>query len=297
MYDAIGMYDSQPACLGIGLFVTLILWAAFRFWGKTEVLNREERALGRISAWFAVLSMCMSLYLFPWDRIQRINGLTATLVSSLQFPSRMLSITTILLTVLAGVTAKCVVKNFGKYGGVIFAGAMAVMIFISNLWLLTYMTYDTTGYYLYNEEGMGSGYISGAEYLPYGADAARFIPRKPQMCGGVKLEQYEKDGLTVDVTCSASGMESGEVELPLLYYKGYRAWDMDTGERFDVQAGENFCVKVLLPAGYSGTVRTTFVSPFYWRAAEGVSLLSFILIIFGITTKKNIFNFLGKSKR
>lgn len=298
LFDEIGMYNSEPANLGIALFVVMLLWLGLRFFGKTGTLDKEELALGRISAWFAALSMGMSLYLFPWDRIQKINALTATLVSSLQFSSRMLAIATIMLTVLAGVTAKCVVQNYGKYGGYVFAGAMAGMILISNLWLLTYMTYHIDGSYLYNEEGMGSGYISGAEYLPYGADPSLFIPRKPEMYGDMNLENYEKDGLTVDVTCSSAGAESGGMQLPLLYHKGYQAWDIDTGEHFAVQAGENFSVEVLLPAGYSGTVRTTFVSPRYWRVAEVISLASFVLIFFVELRRKRInFNLSGNSKR
>lgn len=278
LFDANGMYDSQPVNLGFVLFAVLLLWAGLRFFGRTEVLKKEELALGRIAAWFAVLSTGMSLYLFPWDRIQRINSLTATLVSSLQFPSRMLSIAVIMLTLLAGVTAKCVSDNYGKQGRIIFTGAVAVMVMMSSLWLLTYMTYHMSGGYLYNEEGMGSGYISGAEYLPYGADPSLFIPGEPKIYGDISLDGYEKNGLTVDVQCTNTGTGTGGIELPLLFYKGYRAWDLDTGERFAVQAGENFSVKVLLPAGYGGTVRTAFVSPFYWRIAEGVSVAAFCLL-------------------
>lgn len=278
-FDSNGMYDSQPANLGIVLFAVLLLWVGLRFFGKTRTLKKEELALGRISAGFAVLSMGMSLYLFPWDRIQSMNSLTATLVSSLQFPSRMLSIASIMLTVLAGVSVKCIADHYGKQGKFIFIGVTAVMIVISNLWLLTYMTYHMGGARLYNEEGLGSGYISGAEYLPYGADPSQFIHREPRTDGDIRLNGYKKEGLTADVECMNIGTAPGGIELPLLFYKGYQAWDIDTGERFVVQAGENFSVKVLLPAGYSGTVRTAFVSPFYWRIAEGVSVATFCLLM------------------
>lgn len=286
-FDSAGMYDSQSVNLGMALSAVLILWMGLRFFGRTKVLKKEELGLGRIAAWFAVLSMCMSLSLFPWDRIQRINGVTATLVSSLQFPSRMLSIASIMLTVLAGVTAKCVMKQYGQKGRIFYMASMAVMVLISNIWLLTYMSYDMGGIYLYNEEGMGSGYISGAEYLPYGADSSGFVPRPPVTYGGVSMEGYEKDGLTMDIVCAVTDGEIGAVELPLLYYKGYRAWDKATGERFEVQAGENFSVRVNLPAGYSGTVRAAFVSPFYWRVGEGISVAMFCLLIgFGCLRKR-----------
>lgn len=276
-YESAGMYDSQATSLGLPLIGVLILWAGLRFFRRTGVLRREELALGRIATWFALISMSMSLCLFPWDRIQSINGVTATLVSSLQFPSRMLSIASVMLTTLAGVTAKCVLKQYERQGGFVFAAVMTAMVLTSNIWLLTYMTYDMRGVYLYNEEGMGSGYISGAEYLPYGADPSLFVPRAPRTMGGVVLEGYEKKGLTMDIQCTAAS--AGALELPLLFYKGYQAWDRDTGQRFRVQAEENFSVKVQLPAGYSGMVRTAFVSPPYWRIAEGVSAAAFCLLV------------------
>lgn len=276
LFHSDGMYDSQPAMLGISLAAVLLLWLGLRFFGKTGGLKPEELALGRTSAAFAMISMWMSLSVFPWDRIQSIGGVAATLVSSLQFPSRMLGVSTLMLTLLAGVTAKCVAGNYGKRGEMAYMGGMAVMLLVSNLFLLTDMIYDSRGFYLYNAESMGSGYISGAEYLPYGADASQFIPRPPKMYGGARLENYEKKGLAVEAKCVSVGAEPGGMDLPLLYYKGYRAWDKETGQEFKVSAGENFSVRVSLPALYSGTVRTAFVPPFYWRIAEAVSLLSFI---------------------
>lgn len=278
LYDVTGMYDSQPANLGIGLIATLLLWFGMRYFRRTRVLRREELALGRISAAFAVAAMGMSLCFFPWDRIQALSGLTATLVSSLQFPSRLLSVATIMLTTLAGVTAKCVAKNYGKQGGAVYAGGMAALLLVSNIWLLTYMTYDMRGFWLYNEEGMGSGYIAGAEYLPYGADPSLFIPGVFRTSGDTRIEDCEKKGAATEVRCVNAGAEEGGLELPLLYYKGYQAWDMETGRRFEVSAGENFSVRIKLPAGYDGTVRTQFVSPSYWRIAEGVSVAAFCLL-------------------
>ena len=295
-FDTEGMYDSQPMNLGLVLFGALLLWGGLRFSGKTEVLRKEERVLGRITAWFSILSMCMSLSVFPWDRIQNINSLAATLVSSLQFPSRMLGIATIMLTTLAGVTAKCILNNYGRQGGTAFAAVITVMVLMSNVWLLTEINYHAGRIYLYDVGGMGMGYISGAEYLPYGADASLFIPGAPKALGSVRVEEYDKRGLTMDVKC-ASVDDMGGLELPLLFYKGYQSWDMDTGERFKVQAGENFCVRVCLPGEYSGTVRTAFVSPVYWRIAEGISVFFFCMLVgYGWRQKRQLRRQMGGVK-
>lgn len=277
-FDANGMYDSQPVGVGIVLTAVLVLWLGMLFFRKTGGLKKEELGLGKLSAALAAAAMCMSLSAFPWDRIQALNGVTATLVSSLQFPSRFLTIATVLLTALAGVTAKCVLTNRGRKGAYAYGVFLTVLLAAGNLYLLTDINYDLGGVYLYNEEGMGSGYIAGAEYLPYGADASLFIPGAPQGLDSVGVTAYEKKGLTMDVSCSNRGSGEGQLELPVLYYKGYRAWDLDTGQELEVLAGDNFSVAVKLPGGYSGTVRTAFVSPVYWRIAEGVSVVSFCLL-------------------
>jgi hypothetical protein len=61
--------------------------------------------------------------------------------------------------------------------------------------------------------------------------------------------------------------------MPLLYYKGYVTYDTDTGESFETFADEDFSVTVAIPAGYSGSLRTCFKSPWYWRLAELVNVL------------------------
>ena len=62
--------------------------------------------------------------------------------------------------------------------------------------------------------------------------------------------------------------------FPLLYYKGYHAWDTDSGEELHCRAGENFEVTVDIPGGFSGNIRVGFESPWYWRAGEAVTVLT-----------------------
>ena len=38
-------------------------------------------------------------------------------------------------------------------------------------------------------------------------------------------------------------------------------------------------VSVAVPAGYDGTIIVEFVSPWYWRVAEVLSLLAFLVFI------------------
>ncbi len=287
LFAEAGMADSEPAALGGTLLAALLLWLGICFFRKQTKLPKEERGLGKISCIFALLAMLMSLQLFPWDRIQAWNSVTATLVSSLQFPNRFLSIANIALTVLAGVVAKWVTAEKGKEGFGVFCAGMTVLLIVSNGYLISNMVNTNEAVRIQNEEGMATGNISGGEYLPYGADVSRLMYREPLAQEGVRVENCRKEAHRMDVTCRNTGGTDAALDLPLLYYKGYQAHDLDTGEKLAVYPGADFTVTVTVPAGYEGTIRTVFKSPWYWRLSELVSLISLtVLCAVGIVGRK-----------
>ena len=273
-----GMVHAMPVGIGFALMVCLILWCYLLVLGRKTLLDQgglEKRylALGNIGLGFAGLAMLMSLSVFPWNSIQFLHRITATLVSSLQFPERTLMIASIGGILVAGVLACWAFNQEHRGWRIAFCGVMTGLTILTSLLQLDDFVHNTGFVKIYNAEGMGRGYIAGQEYLPYGTDASLLLYRAPIPGGGVEMEGYEQGPLTVEVSCSNPGMEEGTLNLPLLYYKGYRACDMTTGEAFEVYAGENNTVHVKVPAGYEGTIRTAFVSPWYWRLAEFASLI------------------------
>ena len=89
----------------------------------------------------------------------------------------------------------------------------------------------------------------------------------------------------MELTVQSVKDQESYVELPILYYKGYVAKDVDTGQRLEVESGENSVVRVLLPANYSGTIQVYFGSLWYWRVAEVISLLTLSVILWQIGHK------------
>ncbi len=279
-----GMVNAMPVGIGFGLLACLLLWCYLRMLGRKILRERGglgERylALGNIALGFAALAMFMSLSVFPWNGIQFLCRITATLVSSLQFPERLLMIAGICAVLVAGVLARAAFNQPQAGWKIGFCGVMAGLTVLTSMLMLDDLVHKTKFVKIYNAEGMGSGYIAGQEYLPYGTDASKLLWRLPAAGGTVEIEGSEQGPLTMEVICRNPGGENGSLDLPLLYYKGYRAWDRDTGERLPVYAGENQTVHVSVPPGYEGTVRAAFVSPWYWRLAEAVSLGSGIGLI------------------
>jgi hypothetical protein len=281
-----GMAESQPMGMGIALTVALLLWAGMLFFRKTAHLRKEEKALGNIAGGFAVLAMCMCLSVFPWDKIQSLNGITAMLVSSIQFPNRFLTIATLCAVLVAGVVAKEIRGQYETHGLQLYFAGMIVLTLCSSIYMMDDMLQTCDNYRIYGEEGMGSGYIAGAEYLPYGADAALFWTHDPYAGEMVAITDYHKDGIKIEMHCQNRGDKTEIVELPLLYYYGYRAYDKITGQELTITTSGNYAVCVEVPAGYEGTVQVTFVSPWYWRVAEVVSYLSLLGLIAGVAMEK-----------
>ena len=277
-FDEYGMAGTDPMGVGIVLIAGLLLFCYFLFTGRMKRSAERERALGKIAAVFGILAMIMSLNLFPWDRIQSMNQITATLVSSIQFPNRFLTIANICLTVVAGVVAKNVLEYEKKEWKTCFFVGMGFCLGLGSL----YLTEDTMAkrgaVRVYNEQGMGTGYISGAEYLPYGADASLFMPHDPVCTGAVSVSDYEKKALGAEAYLENTGEKQEKAAFALLYYKGYRAYCPESGEELTCYAGENFEVTVDIPANFAGTVEVGFESPWYWRAGECVTLIALVVM-------------------
>lgn len=277
-----GMRDADPMGLGLVLFLAFAVFVALWFAGSWRQEKNSQVTAGKIAAVFGGALMVMSLNIFPWDKIQNLNSVTASLVSSLQFPNRFLGWASAFCVVLAGCCMWYFKKNGRRWGYYVALVVTLCGITTSSMYFINVSMQETETFQVYNVEGMGRGYISGAEYLIEGTDASKLLYGAPIVSDNVEVTAYEKGSLRAGVSCTNHSSGSGYVDLPLLLYRGYRAVDADTGEALDVGYGENYTVCVTIPAGYSGTFEVRYEVPWYWRLSEVVTLLSCIGIGFAV---------------
>lgn len=69
------------------------------------------------------------------------------------------------------------------------------------------------------------------------------------------------------------------MQLPLINYKGYIAYDVNSNEKLEIVNSENNTLNVKVPKHYSGTLKVEFSEPWYWRLAEIISLLTIIIYL------------------
>ena len=118
---------------------------------------------------------------------------------------------------------------------------------------------------------------SSPQYTPFGTeiDALNndFTPHNAQ------LQFVQEKGLTLLLFAQATG-ENSAITVPRVFYPYYHAAS-ESGE-LAVEIAENNLTKILLPQGFNGKVLFYFSPPWFWRMAEVLTFLSFLLLVFAI---------------
>lgn len=278
------MQYTHPVGPGLFLIAGVFLLLLLLF---LEVIPRgkeTEKSFAIRSAGVGCLALWMATDTFPWDALQTTSQTAATLVSSLQFPYRFIGWGMTFLIVVVGYLLSFFRKNqkmFYRMGLVIVMTAVAT----SYVYLIDAEDESTGAIHLFNRESMGFGYISGEEYLIYGTDSSALSFAKPEADEGIGISEYEKKGLRATFFCENSSDTQGTVKLPILLYKGYQA-SGDGGEPLEITDDGSHLLGVSVPAGYSGRITVKFTEPWYWRAAELITLAVVVAFVAGMVYKR-----------
>ena len=255
-----------PLTVGFaGVFtVVLALWCALR---------RRDTPRRSVVLWalpFAGLTMWLSTAYFPWDRLQTLlPQKIVDLVYKFQFCWRWLSPTAVLLGVLATVTLPMLAQNRR-----VQAGAAAVLVALTLVYAGSfYAAYRRTqDRYTRISTDTATAYpilAMGYDYLPAGTDLELFAGTQAVAEDPAVTADWQGGG---ELRCANPTDHDAAVDLPLLAYRHYTARAAD-GTVLPLTANDAHCLRVSIPAGYSGTVTVRFAEPLLWRMAELVTLL------------------------
>ena len=161
-------------------------------------------------------------------------------------------------------------------------------IITSSLYLIDDVNHHQNCDEIYTQEGIGVNYLSNGEYLIQGTDVRQLTFSDIKADGKLQVSSWIQGPLKAVVNCENFGSEMGFIDIPLLLYKGYCAFDIETGQKFQVTASDNYGVRVMLPAHYKGRVMVEFVSPLYWRISEIAScvFIAAMIAYWGLWRKK-----------
>lgn len=275
----LGLIGMEPIDVGVALLFGVVVWLiARKVWkdGVPRVYGRTALAAFVIG----IIGLFLSSAAFPYDAIQDWNPTLGGIISMIQFPTRLTSFPTICFCVVTCTATLYIFRNGCK---LVVRGFLILLLGSSVLFSL----YQTNDYLLtkdstlrvYSMENMGNGALLGSEYLLQGADFP-FLFHAPEVSEGVTIASYGKENLTMTFDALVDGASTENyVDLPVLAYKGYAAVDLETGEKFELSANDAQDLRILLPAGYEGTIRVSYDGMWYWHLAEGASLLALLFVI------------------
>lgn len=274
----------NPVGVGMLLAAGTFLFFLLLLLGDLQKEKDAEKRFAMKAAGLGCLALWMATSAFPWDRMQKLSGIAATLVSSLQFPNRFLGWGTVLLVTVTGY----VIRYFQKHHKMFYQMSLltaGVVLSVSYAYEMD-SEVQQMDFALYNQESMGFGYISGEEYLIYGTDSAKLTFARPETGENVQLTDYAKHGLKMEFSCVNGSTEEEIITLPALLYKGYVASD-DKGQRLEITDDGRHLIQLRIPAGYTGTVSVRFTEPLYWRVSEGITYLTAVgMVIYGIRKRR-----------
>ncbi len=274
-----GLYKRFPASLGLGITLFIMLGAAAL--ARLEWSREERRLLLFVSGLAGVCTWMATVY-FPWNRLATIPGIRSV-VYSFQFPWRFLSLAIPLLTYASGLVLvrikDCISRDRMRY--LLLCLCMVTTIqgmYVTDLAVRNSIKGIYDGGDLIREVYV----LMGQEYL-FRDTSRKLIQSDAEVSGqNTDITEISREGNEIRVTCSASA--DAYMEFPLFAYKYYKCLDEQSGTEFSVASGKNHKIRVDLPEGYQGTLYVFFEEPWYWRAAEAVSLFTLLSVcVYGIS--------------
>lgn len=268
----VGMNATPPLTPGFALLIGIFVYLYYVGKEKNFLFSKTGKTVFVLS----ITAIAMSTRYFPWDIIQDMNSTTSKIVSSIQFPMRFLSIAIpflIIITCIAGVwiTQKSSITARKLYFGIVTAVAL-----FCGFWYENDCLENKAFWRIYDISGVGTTFAMGEEYLPVGTDSSLLRYNPPISSEHVEITSYVKDNLNIELRCTNNSKETGYVEVPLIFYKGYKARNAVSGDPLEITYGDNNVIRVLIPANYTGTIQISFPGMWYWRIAEMISLITII---------------------
>lgn len=272
---------STPLTVGCAEIAVLAVWFCLCV-GRRE-RNRSEKKEEYLTVGLILLSFWMTTYLFPYTKLAKLFPILKMPENSLQYPWRFYVITGVAVVYLLCLILK---KNWlGEKKKKLFAGLLIGLSLGQSLFYMSSCLRESYSYRIY-QGGMTSFCVGGGEYIPIDKNSSivlkeymeKYINKLTYDPDSIQVEAWYRDRGAVEVSLKNSAENVCQVEVPLLFYKGYYAIT-DNGMQLTISPGESYRISVSIPAGFSGNFRVSFREPWYWHICELISLFMLGIVV------------------
>lgn len=268
--------NSYPLLLG-GAFLAAAALFIYLLISKKDkgIISKSTRMYMAIGC----IAVFISSRYFPWEQFRNIHQKIYQLFATVQFPWRYLFIANIAFTLVA-VSLYAGLRQCNKQKTArVFA---AVLMFFCIIPTSLYFSHITGGtrYKFYCNENLPSSHVMSPFYLPEGTDEKLLANEEVSIAeGDVVIEKWKESHHRFTVDCNNSSASDASIQIPVVNFKGYKAYDLNNNKQLEIVNGSNNVLWVKIPSGYSGKFKVEFCEPWYWRVSEIVSLLTLVSII------------------
>ncbi len=273
-------YTAAPAAIGVFIYLALRISKIIKREGESE---RAVRLADKIMVG-SLVGMYMTTIYFPWDFIEQLSPVFEQITQAIQCPWRFLTVSVTLASILCGLLYEFMLQDkerLARFAG-LFAAVMIALGGISAGYFMTTRGDNGNWTFHYDSEDFRGASVMGGEYLPRGISDESYDYTEPVPGEGVTVSDWSRETGAINVTVTNSSTAVSYVDVPYLYYKGYRAKSA-TGTVLLADSNDVAITRVTLPSGFEGTIKVYYQEPGYWRFYEIVSILVFIgLVVFGV---------------
>lgn len=271
--SASGLADSGFKGYAVGIGTPLLIAAAAALY---TALCREKKERTDILALLlcAAGAVCavMSTRLFPWGRV---TAMTGGLAAYIQFPWRMLVLTSLCFSLAGGYAVSRMTENRDGAAEIAVLALCAVCV-------LPLLTAEARDEKFIKKGWLPEWDVRFGDYTLPGANLRLLDIVEPLADEDVTITDYRKIGTEIEAYVSAP--RGGEVVLPLYAFLGYEA--EIGGEPLEIGATENSHMLLTLDAGMEGRLHVHYAGKLLWRIGDGISLAALLAIAAGAAAGK-----------
>lgn len=223
---------------GIGYSLTAVLFIYLLM-----ISFKQKGDINRMWIGFSLLTIAMSMNIFPYITISKISPFFITIFRTIQSAERFLSVAVLFLSCLGCVLIKNIqIKKEYIY---ILIAVLCSFTLYQNMIYLDGRTADA----VYTDiADLGINATGNGEYIPVGTRIEELSEDIIFDNKAVNVNEWNKEYLNISMTAQNIDTVEQEIALPLLYYNGYRAIDVRSGQKLQTVSGEKIgCPSYYLP--------------------------------------------------
>lgn len=265
-----GMNGEMPLTLGVTFLILVLTVMVLCIYDVGLIKHKKEFFT---AVFMCVLAMWLCTNTFPFAELAACSDVLMMIIKSIQYPWRFLAIVGLMESWIAVLIFSHIdVKTEKVSYAILFSIVVSVFVINDASNVLGQVMNEGDVMHVYDEANLNSMWVSGGEYLYQGVDIKDYRDEISNEEEGIAVAAWRREKGKIYLEVENAATTEKTMEVPLIFYQGYRAHDVNTKEELALEPGQSHRIKVKVEPGYRGEVCIWFQEPVAWRVAEMISL-------------------------